>query len=192
MTGRLPANADVDDASQAIAAVRAGDAEAYARVVAAHDDALRGFLARRCPDAATLEEVWHDAFVTAYRRLAAFDPARATFGAWVKGIARNLLARRLRERARAPRAAERLAWGLAARALDQAEDEDPDLEALRRCLARLPAERQALVERRYRDGLAVETLAAELGRTATWVTTTLQRVRDALRACLRGAVGERT
>ena len=55
---------------------------------------------------------------------------------------------------------------------------------LRNCLGRLQQTARSLVTLRYQELLKVEEVASRLGQSATWVATTLFRVRDTLRKCI--------
>lgn len=73
------------DTEQAWAhAARAGSADAFAHLVAAHSQALRAFLRRLARDDA--DDIAQDAFVLAWERIGEFDPARP-FRPWLFGIA---------------------------------------------------------------------------------------------------------
>jgi RNA polymerase sigma-70 factor, ECF subfamily len=171
--------------ASAIAATLAGDTESYAAVVRAFDDELRAFLARRCPNATVIDELCQDTFVIAYQRLAGFSADKGSFPGWLKGIARNLLLQQVEARERDTDRLRRLERFEIARARELMATDDSQLTKLRGCLGKLPPAYRDLLDRRYRDELPVSDLATALQRTASWVTTTLQRARDALRDCLR-------
>ncbi len=59
------------------------------------------------------------------------------------------------------------------------------LAALSHCMKQLSEDAQTLVGRRYRDGVAVKSLAAELGQTANTIAVKLHRIRAALMQCIR-------
>src|SRR5437763_3358120 len=85
-------------------AALAGDADAW---LALYDDAfaaLDAYVLWRCGGLRDLaDDVAQDVWLTAVRRLAAFEPARAPFLAWLRGIAAGLLRNRFRLRARRDR-----------------------------------------------------------------------------------------
>jgi RNA polymerase sigma-70 factor (ECF subfamily) len=56
--------------------------------------------------------------------------------------------------------------------------------ALRSCLQKLPEHQRALIVRRYQPGVAVNSLAEELGKSAKAVSESLRRIREALRLCI--------
>jgi RNA polymerase sigma-70 factor (ECF subfamily) len=175
------------DAADTARRVAGGDREAYACLVSAYQDRVRAQIAGYCRSAEEVEELCHLAFVEAYRKIEAFDPARGSFLGWILTIARSLLLEELRRRRSEGRRAARYLERAAA-------TETPDLEAeraaLEHCLRQLDAEEAELVESRYRRGRTSEQLAAALGKTAGAVRMALQRIRERLRACIQRRMAE--
>jgi RNA polymerase sigma factor (sigma-70 family) len=83
---------------------QAGSADAFSRLVAAHQGALRAFVRRLIRNAADADDIAQETFVLAWEQIARFDPARV-FRPWLFGIAwrktresrRGWLRRMLRE-----------------------------------------------------------------------------------------------
>jgi RNA polymerase sigma-70 factor, ECF subfamily len=111
----FPATADVDDVTGPSVelvgrAVRrrpgldqVGDVEAdFGDLYRLHIDDVYGFAFRRLRDHEAAEDVAADAFLVAWRRRDAYRPDAGDFGAWVLGIARNIVLRRCRQMANAP------------------------------------------------------------------------------------------
>jgi len=67
----------------------------------------------------------------------------------------------------------------------RADANDDRLTALSHCMRELNADSRELLGRRYRDGLAVQQIAEELGHTANRVAVRLHRLRTALLECIR-------
>ncbi|MBC7769599.1 MAG: sigma-70 family RNA polymerase sigma factor, partial [Phycisphaerales bacterium] len=74
-----------DDETRLIAAARRGDSRAYAALVDAHQQAVRGFLRRFTGVWADADDIAQEAFVTAWIKLARFE-GRSSFRSWVSGI----------------------------------------------------------------------------------------------------------
>jgi len=64
------------------------------------------------------------------------------------------------------------------------------LEALERCLGKLPAESRQLVDARYARGESVQAIAERLGRSVNVVSVSLFRVRQSLLSCIRESLAE--
>lgn len=73
------------DEARLIAAARKGDGRAYAALVDAHQQAVRGFLRRFAGHWADADDLAQEAFVTAWAKLSRFE-GRSSFRSWVSGI----------------------------------------------------------------------------------------------------------
>ena len=184
--------ADVDQA-------RAGDPEAFRRLVDRHSRAVFRLAHRMTGNAHDAEEVVQEAFLKAYRRIEQFE-SRSQFGSWLHRIAANCALDLLRARARR---AER---PLAAPTDNDGEVPvlDPASEApsaervvfgeqvqrrLRAAMAMLsPLERSAFVLRHY-EGLSIAEVGAALGLEASaakqGVFRAVRKLRDALEPLVR-------
>lgn len=148
---------------------------------------VHGFLyARVGGDQAAAEDLLQDTLLEAVRSAGSYR-GEAALSTWMCTIARRRLARHYE----AERRAEAARRGLRAvpdpetqPAIDALELRDEVLRALSRMS---PTHRQVLVLK-YLDGLPVEQIAAELGRSRVQVQSLLQRARDGLRQEL-GATG---
>ncbi len=118
------------------------------------------------------------------------DQGAAALGAWLRGVARNLL-RRAR-RARRPElegldeAAVEAAWSRYARDDDAAGYH----EALRHCLDGLEARERAALEARYVEGASREAVAREMDVAVEGVKSVLRRAKAKLRACVERRLGD--
>jgi RNA polymerase sigma-70 factor (ECF subfamily) len=130
-----------------------------------------------------VDDLFQDAVTVAWRRLPDYDRTRP-FGAWLRGIARNLWLRsrrwRQRRREREIAVAVDELWDATA-----AHDGGAELLAsLRDCLGALQPRVRRALELHYHDGLGWRAIAAELAMKANGVKTLMQRARRALRQCL--------
>jgi RNA polymerase sigma-70 factor (ECF subfamily) len=133
----------------------------------------------------TLRDLVQQAFVDAYRKLEDFR-ADGDFGAWVRGIAKNLARKELRQSSCRHRHQERYRAYLLQR--QESHDDDPSgrLDALRRCRDRLPEHSRDLLERYYAAEESLESIAALLKRSVSATKQLLWRTRTALRRCIEG------
>jgi RNA polymerase sigma-70 factor (ECF subfamily) len=65
------------------------------------------------------------------------------------------------------------------------QEVDARRESLEECLAKLTPRQRNLLNVRYRDGVSVERIAADLQRSANTVAQTLHRLRLALMECIQ-------
>ena len=174
------------ETADAIRQVLAGDVDAYAEVVQAHQHEVWRVAAYALRDRAATEDLVQQVFLAAYTKLDQYDPGR-DFGAWIRTIARNQVRNELRRSARETRWLGRYREHLAQRlersdAADAAEQELRD--RLARCREELsPPAREAL-SLRYEQSQGFDEIATTLGRTVAATRQLLSRVRAALRRCL--------
>src|SRR5690348_9722554 len=129
-----------NEEARLIAAARRGESRAFAALVDANQQAVRGFLRRFTGDGTDAEDIAQEAFVTAWARLDRFE-SKSSFRTWVVGIGYRIArdARRARTRA----GMRERAW------LEHRHDEsDAPLEdkiALADAMAELPQDQRAAV-----------------------------------------------
>jgi RNA polymerase sigma factor (sigma-70 family) len=169
-----------DDEARLIAAARRGDGRAFAALVDAHQQAVRGFLRRFIGGWTDADDIAQEAFVTAWRKLHRFE-ARSSFRSWVSGIAFRIARDARRAHGRA--VARDGAW------LAQQEgggDGAPleDRIALADAMAALPEDQRAAVALCLGEGFshaeAAVILKAPLGTVKSHVTRGRERLLRAL------------
>ncbi len=92
------------DEMRLIEQVRAGRRESFRALVEAHQDRVFRICLYLLKDAARAEDLAQDTFVTAFRKMASFDPDKGTFSTWLITIARRLCLNALRKTAPIPMA----------------------------------------------------------------------------------------
>ena len=141
-------------------------------------------------DAHRAEDLVQDVFAAALKNADRFDPARS-FGAWLRGIARNLLLMEYRSSRKTTLSLDGAALdrldGAAARA--EAADaaggyDDRRQAALRDCLGQVPDKNRRVLALKYEEGRLSKDIADRLGMRATAVDMLLSRVRRALQQCM--------
>lgn len=158
-----------------------------------------GFLRVLTRDAELTEELFQELSVIVIERIDTFDAGR-DFGAWVRGIARNLHRKAL-ERRRKTLAApstydadlvEAVLAAYSERDARETEAKAFDVQRLRRCLDRLPEHHRRLLADRYGAGLPIGRIAENHRRTVSAVETALCRLRAVLLGCIRNQVEAQT
>ena len=161
----------------------------FEAVVAAHADLVYGLALRSTRDAGAAEDLAQDAFVRAYRALAAYPPQRVRdlhVRPWLTRITINLARNRARDRLARP----------VSTPLDEAHLAVPDgaprpeetvlgresAEAWRARLAALPRHYGLAVELRHVHGLSYAEMAEALGRPVNTVKVHVHRGLALLRA----------
>jgi len=174
--------------------VLSGDRDAYSTIVAEYQDMLLAYAAFRVPDAALVDEVVQQTFIRAFEQLRDFQIDK-DFGVWLRTICRFMilaeLKRASRDRANKENYQEHLKVQLLGDAFDRVgAGVEEDVQAhLKDCLGRLQRTARSLVTLRYQELMKVEEIGRRLGQSATWVATTLFRVRETLRKCMSQEAG---
>jgi RNA polymerase sigma-70 factor (ECF subfamily) len=149
-----------------------------------YDDALPhvyGYLARRCPNAATAEDLTAETFMAA---VAALQKGRADGDrrdldvAWLIGTARHKLIDHWR---RTERRKEELADLWDDLAVDDPNEEAIEAASANAVLAQLAPTHRAVLTLRYIDDLPVGDVASTLGRTVHATEALLTRAKAAFR-----------
>lgn len=167
-----------------LAAAQAGDRAAFGRLVDRYQGEVRACLAVRVGSPADADDLAQEVFITAWRRLADVD-AQRPFGAWLRGIALNLV--RNHRRLRRHDALELILEPAAEDAADTGGD--GLLAALEPCLERIDGPGRQLLQLRYGDDLPLADIGQRLGRNHSTLTMALHRLRDRLRACIEERIG---
>lgn len=172
------------DDAVVVAAVLAGDQEAYAILVERHHGSVRRIVTRMLVGRAEGDELVQEVFVAAYQDLRDFDRQRPLAG-WLTGIAKHQVLMRLRQQRRSHRLLEAYRHEAINRLGNEtAESTEPRQAALRDCQAALAPLAARAVELRYQGGLDLAAVAERLGRSLVATRQLLYRIRAQLRACL--------
>lgn len=183
----MPNPAQLDD-STLIRAAQRGDLGAFAELVERHHASVRACLAVRMNHAPDAEDLAQEALLIAFRKLPEMDPA-IPLGAWLRGVALNLLANHRRKFRALPIGLNDELQTLIDGQMEthsQEGRESERLHALRECLDELDGPARRLVTERYAEGATLDDLATRLGRKTSAVSMQLHRLRGLLNTCIAG------
>ncbi|HYG75240.1 MAG TPA: sigma-70 family RNA polymerase sigma factor [Planctomycetota bacterium] len=169
---------------QAVQSVKDGDSAAFEQIIELTERRLRAFLALQVPDRELVDEVAHQAYITAYEKLDEYASGTNFIG-WLKRIAVNHLRNECRRRSHASTSQERLAVLIAPGPTPTESNETSDRVAcLQRCLQKLPPDARRLLLLRYEECLEPAQIAEKVGKGASHVRTILTRLRQSLLECM--------
>lgn len=176
-----------------LAKAQAGDPEAVAQIVRAHQALIRGYVARLAPDPVTADDLAQEVFLAALRSLDRVDPERGIRD-YLLGIARNLGRLAWRERLQGKEVSgDALFAAITARTEKETEiGSDRRISALQECLKGLAPKAHEVVLRHYREEQPCDEISAEIGTTPGNIRSILTRARQALRECMRLRFGGAT
>jgi RNA polymerase sigma-70 factor (ECF subfamily) len=163
-------------------AVLAGDERAWQTWYDEAYAGLHAYVAWRCAGLRDLaDEAVQETWLTAVRRLRSFDPDRAPFAAWLRGIAANVLRNLLRSETRRGSRFQPLNGVAAGRPADATREDRERSERVARALATLPEHYEAVLRAKYLDGQSVAQIAAARDESPKAVESLLTRARQAFR-----------
>jgi len=158
---------------------RAGNEAAAHELFGRHYHCVHGFFGRRIPDAA--EDLTQRTFLACIEAAPSFR-GEASFRGFLFGIARNVLLKHLRSRARFDAMLERSVDDELTRTSPSAlVGRRQEQHLLLLAFARLPGDLQLAVELFYWQGLRTGDISAATGVPVSTVTTRLARARELLR-----------
>ena len=181
--------------AQLIKAASKGDLQAFGDLVKQYETMLLTFTLYRLPQREEATEAVQDTFIRAYQQLADFR-LDADFGTWLRSICRFMILSRAKNYSRQKARSEKYKTQLMALAVEHIEstpcpEPENDLTIiLRDCTSGLSEQNQTLINDRYTSELSTQQISEKTGRTITWVTSTLHRVRSALRTCIETRMKE--
>ena len=175
--------------AEIIAAVRAGDRDAFGALVERYQRTLYYFVVGKVADDTEAKDIVQKTFVAAFHNLDGFRLGEG-FYAWLKGIALNHCRnewRRYQSQARvAGRLLEEKRAELELASYDERADEsERRLAALRQCLDQLNPQEQTVVELRFVQELPLAAIGEQLGRGAEAARLSLYRIRQRLAGCVK-------
>ncbi len=161
-----------------------------------HLDAIHRFVARRVADPHHAADLVADIFLAAIDGAGSYDPHRGPPVAWLFGIARNVVADDLRQRARERRAlgragARRPVEDDAIAAAQERIDAAAQARQMYTALEGLPPDQRAVVELVALDGLSVVDAARTLGVQPVTARVRLHRARRSVTATLSATRNDR-
>lgn len=155
-----------------------GDAVAWRALYDGAYESVTRYVRWRCGGLADLaDDVVQDAWMTAARKLASFEPKICPFSSWVCGIAANVLRHHLRSRTRYRRRVGSL--GDADPPVGEVDREKAERVAA--AFANLPERSERVLRAKYLDRMSVDAIAAAWGETPKAVESLLTRARQAFR-----------
>lgn len=167
---------------------RSAEEEVFLRQFMQEERALLRFILRYVPAVADARDVLQETFVTLWTKRVEFDAARE-FLPWACGIARHKVREFWRRQARWQAfAGDDLTDLLEARREALSPQLALRMEKLRECLAKLPADQRANLDRYYASEEAVDVIALREGRSADAIYKMLQRTRRTLLDCIERAL----
>lgn len=167
---------------------RRGDLEAFSGIVRRLHGEVRGFLAMMAVSPDWIDDVAQEVFIEVYRGLGRYESDRPLVK-WVRGVARNVIRRHVERQSRESRLREDAVSQWLRRRQEERPTETDDagspLEALRKCLDRLPEHLRRPLHLQVADGMTSSAIAKIMERSADAIRMGLMRARGLLQDCVQ-------
>jgi RNA polymerase sigma-70 factor (ECF subfamily) len=163
-------------------AVLSGDERAWQTWYEETFDELYRYVHWRCAGQQDrTEEVVQETWLTAVRRLRRFDPARGSFGVWLRGIAGKVLCNHLRRHQRTRKHQRPLSSEPVAPESTKSLESRERAQRIAVTLSALPRRHEDALRAKYLDNLSVAEIAASWEETCKTVESLLSRARQKFR-----------
>jgi RNA polymerase sigma-70 factor (ECF subfamily) len=183
---RMPSHERIQQEQMLRRKVLAGDQAAWQTLYDGAFAALWAYASWRCagwPD--LTEEITQETWLAAVRRMRDFDPSRASFATWLRGIAAHVVRNHLRARQRRSEPAD---LG-AIEPISDLPHGGELAELIARVLVELPERYEAVLRAKYLDQASVAQIAAESGESPKAIESVLTRARQAFRSAYEKLAG---
>ncbi len=170
-----------DDYVAHIQAARKGDLDAFGQLVVAYQDKVRAFLGARLRDHHQVDDLSQECFIIAFKKLDQYRD-EASFPAWLRSIAHNLLRNYWRQR-------KEQSMDIQDEILAEVQDVDNKhlldrIQWLRDCMEKLPQRNQELMQARYADDKSIADLCDAYNTKHSAMTMNLHRIRNQIKQCI--------
>jgi RNA polymerase sigma-70 factor, ECF subfamily len=176
--------------SEPVTFLRDRDLAAFEQIVAAHEAAVRAFVAVRIDDPFEAHDLAQEVFLLLWRKLEEIDldqPLRP----WLLAVAMNLVRQHRRKSRATPVGGNDGVLELLQDRLASGDAVDgPAFAALERCLGKLDEAARQLIRWRYEDGLVIREICSRVGSGHSVVTMNLHRLRSLLFDCIQADTQE--
>lgn len=165
------------------------DPAAFEEFYRAHVDAVQRFIARRVSDPYVAADLTAEVFLAVIDSAESYRPGKAPVGAWLYGIARNVMASHRRRHAREAKVATAIAGRALVDAgdllrLEERIDAQRQARTLYEAMDRLSESEREVLELVALDGLTSAEAAAALGISQVAARVRLHRARRQMRSAL--------
>ncbi|WP_144059500.1 sigma-70 family RNA polymerase sigma factor [Rhodopirellula sallentina] len=145
---------------------------------------IRLYLRSLLPTQNDVEDVFQETSLVMWREFDRFEMG-TNFGAWACSIAYNQVrAWRTRQQRERLRFSDDMTQMLSDEYIDHADHYDDRIRALDQCIEHLPAHQRLLIDKRCRQEMPFEAIAAEVQRPEASIRTVVSRIRKSLRECV--------
>jgi RNA polymerase sigma-70 factor (ECF subfamily) len=146
--------------------------------------AIRRFVLAHVADFHAAEDIFQEIARALWERFDHFDKTR-DFEPWAVGVARNMILRYRRDRAKDTLVfSEHVSTAICDRLTEQPQSLDERRVFLRECVRKLPPRSRSIVRMKYTEGRNIEDIASSVGKSCNAVRLLLFRIRGTIARCI--------
>lgn len=196
--GQNMTDSDVTSASESVYALReavvmdpksSSSTELFMKLLLANRRRIFALTTALVPNASDADDVMQETSARMWRNFDKFEPG-TDFAAWAAAFVRFSALNFYRKRDADMRVIfnDELVELIADEMSRVTESIDPRLEALRRCVQRMPKQSRLLIELRYESGSTMKSVAEQLGRSVAAIYKAMSRIHQALVQCVEDSI----
>jgi RNA polymerase sigma-70 factor, ECF subfamily len=162
--------------------------EEFVRLLGENQHRIFVYLMSMMHDRVAVEDVQQETNLVLWREFESFEP-NSNFAAWSCRVAFNQM-RAWRKKQQRDRLvfSDSFLEAIAAEIDSQSSSIDRRLDALEKCMEKLPLHHRELIRNRYSTGSAIEEIANRMDRKPDAIYRLLSRVRCSLLECVHGTL----
>jgi len=161
------------------------DSERFLALLTSHQSSLYAYIVSLLPNRQQADDILQETNMVLWRKGEEFQEG-TSFIAWACQIAYfNVLSHRRRMSRDRHMFGDDLFDYLAERQCERIDAVEDREQALKRCLAKLPAKQRELIEARYQPGASVRRMAGERETSEGALSQSLYRIRATLLDCIK-------
>lgn len=158
--------------------------ESYIRLLTVNQKRIYGFIYAMMPNQSVSEDIMQQTSLFMWEHFDNFQEG-TNFSAWGIGVARNLIKRYYRKQKRNFIAFDSKALENLIDQSDVFENDNDQVEALRRCFKRLQTADQQMLKMRYVQGVQVKEIAEKVNRSTSHLYRVMAKIHNSLLKCIK-------
>ena len=165
--------------------------EQFLRLITSHQGRIFAYIISCVPHRPDAEDLMQDTVTVLWRKCDQYQ-VDTSFYAWAIQVARYKILNFYKKKSRSPQVhfSEETLEFLHRHSEQMFENINPRLEALRRCVSKLPVSDSALMQLRYVQNMTVSAISSNLNKSVRGVYKHLAKVHELLVLCVRRTLRE--
>lgn len=163
------------------------DYQDFLRILQFNKKRIFGFILAAVPHYSTAEDIMQDTIIRLWSKFSTYTPG-THFSAWAIGYAKYVIIEYQRKNRSTCIQFDSQALDNLSGPFETDEDMDHRVEALRRCLKKLPDIHKQIIRMRYSENLTVKEIALKVGRPIHGMYKAFIKIQSSLQECIEGVL----